>query len=138
MGRLPRSERGGRRPKIVGRWSDSPSERRIRDYCVPKGIPRSVFLGRVVAAADPLWLPEDLEAALEWQELQAYLCSGCGHDKRDTMNEDHAHEWVVVPLTCHACAARDRENRVAAQEKQAGKFGDAAFDGVFFAVTHQP
>ena len=90
-------------------WFDDPLELAVRDFCFGDGraLPPSVFLGRVVAVGDPMWLPEDRVAALEWQAYHKTLCPGCGRPRTESFDigmEDH---YDVTELQCHACAARD-------------------------------
>lgn len=54
------------------------------------------------------------------------------------MNPDLMGQWDVVPITCFACAARDRENREASEARSSGRIGDGALDGLYFAVTRRP
>ena len=72
-------------------------------------MPRSVLLGRVVADGEPLWLPEDLEAALEWRAHLDSQCSGCGHPASQTFNPDFEGAFEAEPVVCHACKKRELE-----------------------------
>lgn len=47
-------------------------------YCEDKGIPHSVFLGRVVGPDDPYWLPEDRAKIIAWRLEKAEKCTRCG------------------------------------------------------------
>jgi len=132
--RVRSCERGGLRPKIDGRWSDSPSERRIRGYCCERGIPRSVFLGRVVGPGEPEWLAEDTEAALEWIDYVASLCKGCGEPLAECLDPENDGAYEAIPVQCHACAARDAENRDAAKARTSDRYGEGSFDGLFVGV----
>lgn len=85
-----------------------PSERLALDYCAPRGIPLSVFLGRVVYPGEPQWLPEDTTAALDWHIEQAGRCPGCGHNQATTTSKDPP-DYDVEAVVCHACMARTRE-----------------------------
>lgn len=62
-------------------------------YCGPRGIPLSVFLGRVVGPGDPVWLLSDRDAALAWAEREARICKRCGTDPE---------AWDEDPLAFHA------------------------------------
>lgn len=137
MGGLLPGERGRRSPKIADRWSDSPTERRIRDYCCERGIARSVFLGRVVGPGEPEWLPEDTTAALEWADWKETLCPGCGNPRHESFDPERATHYEAVPLNCYACAARDAEQREAVNAKSSNRFGDAAFDGLYVSVVER-
>lgn len=138
VGRVLPCERARHRPKIVGRWSDSPSERRIRGYCVEHGIPRSVFLGRVVAPGEPLWLEDDTVAALEWIDYLASLCKGCGQPLAECMDEANDGRYETVPVHCFACAARDAENRDVAKARRSESYGEGSFDGLYVGVRMIP
>jgi hypothetical protein len=76
-------------------------------YCGPRGVPSSVFLGRVVRpGVDPEWLPSDREDALAWTAYEGRRCRGCGTHP-DEWSEDksayHAH------LTeCRGCRQQQR------------------------------
>jgi hypothetical protein len=69
------------------------------------GIPRSVFLGRVVEPGEPLWLAEDTEWVLAWQAYRDGLCSGCGHPMEESFDPDNAERYATHRLRCYACAA---------------------------------
>jgi hypothetical protein len=116
--------------KIGGRWADSPSERAIREYACSRGIPRSVFLGRIVADGEPVWLEEDTQAALEWQEHKDSLCSGCGNPRDESFALENHDRYDVTALACHACAARERKAQVMSGD---GESRPPA--GLYFAVT---
>ncbi len=90
----------------------------VIEFCCTAGIPRSVFLGRVVTDGEPLWLPEDRQAALEYQAYKKSLCPGCNRPRTECFDKAMDDAYSVVALQCHACAARDRRafNRQAAQE----------------------
>jgi len=93
----------------------SPVEQVALRYCAPRGIPLSVFLGRTVYPGEPQWLPDDVEAALEWQAEQARLCSGCGHSLDETMGPDQFDKWNAEKTgACDACRAIDRAARILA------------------------
>jgi hypothetical protein len=62
-------------------------------YCGPRGIPLSVFLGRVAAPDESEWLPEDREAALSWSAFEGRRCKHCG---------THPDEWDDDKLAYHA------------------------------------
>lgn len=91
-------------------WAEDPIESAIRDFCYGggRGIPRSVFLGRTVEPDEPQWLPEDTEAAIEWQLYQNSLCSGCRRPRQESFAVGMDDHYDVTELQCHACAARER------------------------------
>jgi predicted Fe-S protein YdhL (DUF1289 family) len=79
-------------------------------YAGPRGIPRSIFLGRVwpnpADPEEPQWLPEDFEAALDWAEFEANKCPGCGR-QRDECFADDGPDYEGEALVCWSCHARD-------------------------------
>lgn len=91
-------------------WADRPPEDRAAlTYCGPRGIPLSVFLGRVVYPGDPEWLPDDTLAAFDWLERDMRTCVGCGQDTAETVGPEHADKWnAEVAGRCDACVARSR------------------------------
>jgi hypothetical protein len=94
-------------------------------------VPRSVLLGRVVRAGEPLWLQSDTEAVLEYLHDKSLMCSGCGLPREDTMTPDAERLFVSRALRCHACAARDRAARKFSDQK-----GDTS--GLFFTLERAP
>lgn len=62
-------------------------------YCGPRGIPYSVFMGRVVGVDGQQWLPSDREAALAWEAFESRRCKSCG---------THPEEWSADKLAYHA------------------------------------
>jgi hypothetical protein len=55
-----------------------------------------------------MWLPEDVDAALEWQSWKASLCSGCGQPKHECMSPDGP-AYEATAIRCRACETRDRK-----------------------------
>jgi len=92
----------------------SPLERAQLNYCAPRGIPLSVFQGRVVYPGDPQWLESDWLAALEWQADEAGKCSGCSQSLEDTTGPANFDKWNAEGITCDACRAISRAAYVAA------------------------
>jgi hypothetical protein len=90
-------------------------ERRAMQYCGPRGIPLSVFLGRVVGPGDPQWLPEDVAAALKWQSEQDLLCPGCGQPRGESF--DKSSRYTVVSHRCEACAALQQRTWMAEKNR---------------------
>lgn len=75
-------------------------------YCVPKGIPHSVFLK---------WNEDDQDKALGWELYQRQLCSGCGTEPSEWVDEDG---FPVFPppyqpnsTRCYGCVTLNEENR---------------------------
>jgi len=106
-------------------------EAAILRFCCTAGIPRSVFLGRVVGPGEPLWLPEDRQAALEWQAYQDALCPGCKRPRVESFDIAMDDHYDVTALQCHACAARDRRAYNRAREREDG----APPFGLYYAVS---
>jgi hypothetical protein len=74
------------------------------DYCAPRGIPHSVFLGRVVGPGEPVWLGADRDKALWWLIHDRQTCRGCG--TRPEEWEDDLHAYVAAPHHCRGCEVR--------------------------------
>lgn len=94
-------------------WADRPaSERAALSYCGPRGIPLSVFLGRIVYPGEPLWLEGDALAAVDWDAYEHAKCPGCGQPRDECMaHEDAAPAYEVELLRCHSCSAAAAEGR---------------------------
>lgn len=79
-------------------------------YCAPRGIPRSIFIGRTwpnpADPTEPQWLPDDFDAAMEWLEAEANKCPGCGFPKDECQGDDPP-EYVGEVVVCWACQERD-------------------------------
>jgi len=88
---------------------DLPSQEQMAlAYCAPRGIPLSVFLGRVVWAGHPQWTQRDAQAAVLWEIEQNSRCSGCGRPRSESMvDEKDAPDYKVTVTKCWACEARD-------------------------------
>lgn len=89
------------------------------EACRAFGVPRSVFLGRVVQSGEPLWLPEDRWWALALLEAEAGLCGDCGFPLAEATHADHEYSYDAHITKCHACLAGAR--RVAAHTDDGGK-----------------
>lgn len=68
-------------------------------------MPRSVFMGRVVAEGEPLWLPEDRYWALALAEVEADACPECGQAWSETTAPENEGGYTTTLVRCHACAA---------------------------------
>ncbi len=84
-----------------------------------------------------MWLDEDTEAALEWTDYKASLCSGCGNPRSECMDPKRSEAYEAVPLQCFACAARDAEHRQANEARQGNEYGGGSFDGLFVSVIER-
>lgn len=104
----------------------SPFEWGALAYCAPRGIPLSVFMGRVVYPGDPQWEERDRWAAMEWLVEDRTRCSGCGFPRDECMATESP-EYMVEATRCKACEARDASMR----EFQEG--GGSA-SGMYFTI----
>ncbi|MFD0429426.1 hypothetical protein ACFQ60_22380 [Streptomyces zhihengii] len=68
-------------------------------------MPRSVFLGRVVAPGEPLWTDEDRSWALALADVERDVCPDCGHPWSEASAPDSEWAYTAELLRCHACAA---------------------------------
>lgn len=64
---------------------------------------------------EPVWLDDDIDAALVWQSEQDAKCPGCGQLKEESFDEASPVDFNAVPLVCRACATRDHAARRFAQ-----------------------
>jgi hypothetical protein len=74
------------------------------EYCAPRGIPLSRFLGALVYPGEPEWTDDDRLAALEWQAAQSRRCV-CGENLDESLSPDNEQAYRAVGVRCHACAA---------------------------------
>lgn len=70
-----------------------------------------MFLGRVVADGEALFLPEDRHWALALAAVEADECPGCGQPRSESTSPEAEYGYRGEPLRCHACAAIEREAR---------------------------
>jgi hypothetical protein len=99
----------------VGLEDRPPAERAALAYCGPRGVPLSVFLGRVVYPGEPQWLEDDAVAALEWLADEHGRCGGCGHLTSETVGPGEFDKWNAEKSgACDVCRAIDRAARLAA------------------------
>lgn len=70
-------------------------------YCADKGIPPSVFLGRVVAPTDPLWTEDDQDEVLGFLREKATCCPQCGTHPDAWKNDPDA--FVAELERCPGC-----------------------------------
>jgi hypothetical protein len=90
-----------------------------------------VFLGRIVADGEPLWLPEDAQAVLDYFREESLTCPGCGLPRDETMTPEAEDHYRSRAMRCHACAARERAT---------SKFDDRPHEsaGLYFTVEKRP
>ena len=68
-------------------------------------MPRSVFLGRVVADGESLWLDEDRDWALALLAVEADRCDGCGQQRSESMSVEADSGYRAEKARCHSCKA---------------------------------
>ena len=54
------------------------------------------------------WSPRDRELAKALLYYERSICSGCGHPAHETQDTDREGWYVVEPVPCVACAAREQ------------------------------
>lgn len=74
-------------------------------------MPRSVFMGRVVAAGEPLWLAEDRAWSLALLEVEADACPECGQPWGEATDPANEFEYTAELVVCHACSASAKRVR---------------------------
>jgi hypothetical protein len=74
-------------------------------------VPRSVFLGRVVAEGEPLWLDEDRYWALALAEVEADSCPDCHQPWGEATSADNEGAYKAHLVRCHACAMSAKKVR---------------------------
>ncbi|MFE4697292.1 hypothetical protein ACFRIC_09380 [Streptomyces sp. NPDC056738] len=67
-------------------------------------MPRSVFLGRVVAEGEPLFLEEDRAWAFALAEVEADTCPECRQPWSEATDPANEFKYRAEPIRCHACA----------------------------------
>lgn len=78
-----------------------------------------------------MWLDEDREWALAWQDHQRDLCGGCGHSLTVTTAPSSQFGYAGEVVRCHACAAQQRTLRAFTD-------GDGDTAGALVAMTRTP
>ena len=95
------------------------------DYCGPKGIPLSTFLG---------WQADDQDAALWWQAEQNLRCQSCGTAAWE-WEEDPA-AYRVAESVCRGCALTEAARKDADAKVAGAKFSRSElFPGLQFHLT---
>ncbi|WP_263165394.1 hypothetical protein [Streptomyces sp. SCSIO ZS0520] len=82
-------------------------------------MPRSVFLGRVVAAGEPLWLDEDRAWAFALAEVEADACPECGQPWGEATDPASEEAYRAELIRCHACSTS--ASAVRAYQDKGGK-----------------
>ncbi|MFE7509755.1 hypothetical protein ACFU8I_00715 [Streptomyces sp. NPDC057540] len=62
-----------------------------------------MFLGRVVADGEPLWLDEDRAWALALLDVEANQCPDCGQPWDEATDKDNEFAYQAQLILCHAC-----------------------------------
>lgn len=88
-----------------------------------------MFLGRVVADGEPLWLPADRRWALALLEVEADTCPGCGQPLSQSTDRENEGAYDATFLACHGC-------RAAAMRTTAHQDGNGDTRGLFLQVKH--
>lgn len=66
---------------------------------------------RSVTVFDEDYTEEDMAAALDWQEQQGNICSGCGGWLDETTAPGSADKYDAELLACNRCAVADAAER---------------------------
>ena len=74
---------------------------------MPRAIPHSEFLGRVVGPGQPRWEEEDRELALAYMRMDRERCSGCGTFSDEWDRDRFA--YVAHATVCPGCENLERE-----------------------------
>ncbi|MBP2583037.1 hypothetical protein J3A78_003515 [Streptomyces sp. PvR006] len=62
-----------------------------------------MFLGRVVADGEPLWLDDDRAWALALLDVEANACPDCGQPWHEATDKDNEFAYRAELIRCHAC-----------------------------------
>lgn len=81
------------------------------DYCGPRGIPHSTFLGRLARPGEPVWTAHDREIALAWARNQRQICGGCGTraEEWDETQGGDRFRYVAWSDRCPGCEVLAQE-----------------------------
>lgn len=90
-----------------------------------------MFLGRVVADGEPLWLPEDRAWALALAAVEANTCPDCGQPWDEATARENEDQYKAEMIRCHACTASSR----AVKAYQDGNKGSS--EGMHVHITHR-
>lgn len=58
----------------------------------------------------------DTALAVSLETLEALTCKGCGHDRRESMDQSNEYAYTVQTPRCHACAAISRHQEALAND----------------------
>ena len=101
-------------PYLRDRYRRDGEYRSRVDFACERGIPLSVFLGRVVEAGEPAWLPEDRDVVAVWQAEQHGKCPQCGTWRWEW--DENPYAWFVDHDTCMGCLQVDGYRRQLSHE----------------------
>lgn len=62
-------------------------------------------MGRIPAAGEPMWLPEDRAWALALLEVEADKCPDCGTPWGEATDPKREFAYDAEVIRCHACTA---------------------------------
>lgn len=106
-------------------------------FCVERGVPHSVFLGRVVGDGEPTWLPEDRAKTVAALLEKAQVCHRCGTARWEWDEDPYAYEPVLED--CIGCLKLRRAEEGSRQElDQPGKSMRLVPKAVAAALRHAP
>lgn len=93
-------------------------------------MPRSVFLGRVVAPGEPLFTEEDRAWALALAEVEADTCPDCGQPWSEATDPKNEEQYKAELILCHACA-------MSAKTVRAYQDNKGSADGLHVHLEHR-
>lgn len=110
MGGRLAGQPGDRQPPYLrARYRADPDFRARIRYACERGIPFSVYSGRVVADGEPDWLPEDRDVVAVWQAEEALRCSDCGTYEWEWEDDEFA--YLPDHWTCLGCLYREQHSK---------------------------
>ncbi|WP_327337403.1 hypothetical protein OG384_14985 [Streptomyces sp. NBC_01324] len=89
-----------------------------------------MFLGRVVAPGEPLWIEEDRAWALALAEVEADTCPDCGQPWSEATDPVNEFEYRAELIMCHSCAT-------SAKAVRAHQDGKGSTDGLHVHLEHR-
>lgn len=107
-------------PYLRDRFTKDPTFRSLVEYTVSHAIPYSVFLGRVVKAGEPEWLPEDRDIVALWYD-QSQSRYWCGHWEWE--DREGFEPGYLVCAICEQMGPYEEKIRRQNQERQTDQHG---------------
>jgi hypothetical protein len=85
-------------------------------------VPRSILLGRPMPRpGEPLWLPDDREWAIVYEQFKRGVCTRCGTRHEEWADDPDA--YVAVPTRCPGAEALAiSDEQIPEQERARGAF----------------